>query len=202
MRNLIITLSLLLFITTSCSSDDSDDACTPIECLNGGIETVDCGCDCSEGYAGSDCSSQIDPSAILINKITITSFPLLKPNGDYWDNSLLDLLSDDKYPDIYVQLINGTTLETLYFPVINYINVEDSLSELEFTPSEPISIQDYDDNIVLAIFDYDEDEDPVTELMDSIELDLYFNTNNFPVESIFVSESFLSNVILELSYEF
>lgn len=201
MRKLIITLSLLLFIAVSCSSDD-DLACTPVECLNGGIETVDCGCDCPEGYSGTDCSSQIDPSAILINKITITSFPPRKPNGDYWDNSFFDLLSDDKYPDIYVQLINDTTLETLYFPDFYYINVEDSFSELEFTPSEPISIQDYDDNIVLLIFDYDEDEDPIAELMDSIKLDLYFNTNNFPDWSIFVNEPILSIVEVELSYEF
>lgn len=198
MKKILSLLSLLLIFLVSCSKDDNNDGCTPINCLNGGTQTADCGCDCPDGYSGSDCGTQVPPASILITKFTIKSFPSLTENSDYWDDSFLT--GSNKYPDVFLQVIDAATEETLFISDFYYENVEDFLEELEFIPNTPISIENYTTPIQAGIFDYDSSTE--IELMDIVELDLYENNNGFPTTLVFISESSLSIIEVELSYQF
>jgi hypothetical protein len=81
----IIALFTLVLFSSGCSSDSTDDGCTPITCLNSGISNSNCGCDCPQGFTGSNCSTQIMPTSIKILKVRVKKFPNLKENGDQWD---------------------------------------------------------------------------------------------------------------------
>lgn len=151
MRNLIITLSLLLFIAVSCSSDD-DSACTPVECLNGGIETVDCGCDCPEGYSGTDCSTQITPSSITILRVNVKKFPDRKPNGDRWDTGLFGIGDSDA--DIFFTIENDD-FEEIYQSSTYYEDASGLGTEYPFTLEPPLTINSVNSIYVLWLKDYD-----------------------------------------------
>jgi len=80
----IIALLFVLVLNLNCSSDSSAPACTPISCLNGGVSKPDCGCNCPQGYTGSNCGTQITPSSIYVKKIRVKKFPDTD-NGTWWD---------------------------------------------------------------------------------------------------------------------
>jgi hypothetical protein len=101
MKKTISILSLLLILTVSCSSEgESDNACTPITCLNGGTQTVDCGCDCPEGYSGVNCSTRLTPSSVKITRVVVNKFPDRRADGDWWDTF------PNSNADIYIEIEN------------------------------------------------------------------------------------------------
>lgn len=107
-KNLSI-LSLLLIFIVSCSKDDNNDACSPINCLNGGTQTVNCGCDCPDGFSGSDCSTKLTPSSIKITKVDVKKFPDTN-NGNWWD------ILPNSDADIYFTIQNESQVEIYEHP--------------------------------------------------------------------------------------
>jgi hypothetical protein len=60
----LLTATILLGMLTfsACTSDDEDDPCSAIECLNGGEKisgTDGCLCDCPAGYTGLNCENKV-----------------------------------------------------------------------------------------------------------------------------------------------
>ena len=144
-------LFLFLFLATSCS-DNSDDSCTPITCLNGGIQTTDCGCDCLEGFSNLDCSFKLTPISVTITKIDIKKFPDTD-NGDWWDN--LPFNSD---ADIYFTIENPSSSE-IYNDVYEEGYYEDAsgLGYIIYPVilSPPLTITNVTGSHYLKLYDYD-----------------------------------------------
>lgn len=174
MKNYLLKSIFILIVLVSflgCSSDDSTpEPCTPIACLNGGISNADCGCDCPQGYSGANCSTQITPAKIFITKIRVIKFPNLKPDGSYWD-------SFSGIPDIYVQVLRGTTL-VYDSPTFFEDVVSTSTSFFDFTPALPIEITTFNTPYIMSLFDYDTTGSD--ENMGFIGFFPYTNTAGFP----------------------
>lgn len=138
---------LSLFLIFSCSSDnESDNSCTPIACLNGGTQTTDCGCDCSDGYIGSDCSTRLIPISVKITNITVKKFPNLD-NGNLWD-----ALSD---ADITFTIESPSDIEIYEEPT--YYNDASGLNvSYPFTLDPALTIYNVTENHTLYLFDYDD----------------------------------------------
>ena len=144
-------LFLFLFLATSCS-DNSDDSCTPITCLNGGIQTTDCGCDCPEGFSNLDCSFKLTPISVTITKIDIKKFPDTN-NGDWWDN--LPINSD---ADIYFTIENPSSSEIYNgLDEIGYYEDASGLGGIiyPFILSPPLTITNVTGYHPLILYDYD-----------------------------------------------
>ena len=159
MRKLIITLSLLMLISVSCSSDDSSiDECTPIACLNGGTETVDCGCDCPEGFSGTDCSAKLTPNSVTITKVVIKKFPDTD-NGNWWDT-----FPTNSDADIYFTIENSSD-ETIYSEPNYYEDTSGLNVDYPFTLDSPLSISNVTGVYYLNLFDFDTNTDDFITLL-------------------------------------
>jgi hypothetical protein len=143
----LLTLNFL-----GCSSDSSDDSCTPIACLNNGISNSNCGCDCPQGFTSANCSTQITPTQIKITKIRVKKFPNLKPNGSNWD---VIALPGWERPDIFPALLQSQSTSLLFAG----IPINDSFSygndTFDFTPATPIVITQVNQQFTLILYDDD-----------------------------------------------
>ena len=128
-----IPLLLLFIFSFSCS--ETDDDCTPVNCTNGGSQTVDCQCDCLDGFSGFDCSVQLTPTTIKITKIVVKKFPDTD-DGDFWDS--LDLSDADIYIQVTEGLFNIIYDHPFYIPNASGLNVE-----YEFIPESPINLTSF-----------------------------------------------------------
>ncbi len=132
-----ILFGLLTLSLSSCSGDDAVP-CTPISCLNGGISNANCGCDCPQGFTGTNCSTQITPTKILVSKIRVNYFPNNDSTGSFWDPSVptTSLAS----PDIYVTLQDASSTvifnSSTYFPNV----LSNGSNYFDFTPTTPIQM--------------------------------------------------------------
>ena len=174
MKNCIKILSLLLIIALffGCSKDSpsSSSGCTPIPCLNGGVSRPDCGCNCPQGYTGSNCGIQITPSSIIITKIRVKKFPDTD-NGNWWDT----------YPnsdaDIYVTLVN-TSFQTIYTSG-HYTDATGlGTTHYDFTPTTPITITNVTSALSIKLYDYENLGSDT--LMDYLFFNPYSSTGGFP----------------------
>lgn len=149
MKN-FISKSVILFVIVAflgCSSD-SPTPCTPIVCKNAGVSTPDCGCNCPDGYTGSDCSVKKTPSKILVTKIQVKKFP--NTNGSTnWDTS--------DAPDIFIRLGKGSTppIELLFQSNVITNVLSDGITIYEFTPPINIEIINLASTHTIALYDYD-----------------------------------------------
>ncbi|WP_298754873.1 calcium-binding EGF-like domain-containing protein [uncultured Psychroserpens sp.] len=198
MRNRIFKLILLSILTATyfgCSSDSDSDNCETISCLNGGT-FIDCECECPQGYTGSNCSTQVTPSKVIINKAIVKVFPNTN-NGDFWDLSIPEAV--DALPDIYITFQNSD-LDVIYDSPTFYENAisgEDTFFEFAITPN--IQLMTFSDPYLINIWDYDTvDED---DFMTSFGFFAYTSNNSFPNTITVVSQSEEILVDLELSYE-
>ena len=100
----IIALLIVLMLNVNCSSDSdsSTPACSPIPCLNGGTSNANCGCDCPQGYSGTNCGNITTPSKVIITKVVVKSFNNLNNSGIGHDIA--------NGPDIYIKINNGSTV--------------------------------------------------------------------------------------------
>lgn len=182
MKTVLSRLSVLIiaFLFFNCSSDSGDTPCVPITCLNGGTSTPECGCNCPQGYTGSDCSIQITPAKITITKIRVKYFPNTDA-GSYWDTSLPT--AANAYADIFVTLQNSSLTEIYRSPTYYKNVLSDGTVYYDFVPPTPISITSVNSAFVLNLWDYDgadsnfisSDDD-----MGFIVFNLYSSTGGFP----------------------
>ena len=195
----ILTLSLLF----SCSSDsETETRCTPIACLNNGVSNSNCGCDCPQGFTGSNCSIQSTPTIIKITKIKVKYFPNTD-NGSNWDVSFPT--ANNAWPDIYVTLENSNSVELFNAP--NYFpNVTSNGSNTwDFIPSTPISISFiYFNSLKLKLYDYDGADSNVNDNLDDLMATTIFNIYNanggFP--SIITVGNTSTPIVYELSLQY
>ena len=151
-----IPLLLLFIFSFSCS--ETDDDCTPVNCTNGGSQTVDCQCDCLDGFSGFDCSVQLTPTTIKITKIVVKKFPDTD-DGDFWDS--LDLSDADIYIQVTEGLFNIIYDHPFYIPNASGLNVE-----YEFIPESPINLTSFLSIHYIDLWDYGtlSDDDAISKL--------------------------------------
>lgn len=187
----------------SCSSeDDSVKGCTPIECLNGGtpITTIaeDCGCNCPEGYSGTDCSSQITPSSITILRVNVKKFPMVDEDGDVWDQFAVGSSTN---PDLQLYILNANDEVIYESEALDDIASSGNCDDINyFYPAVQLSGEQISSQLTFAL--YDEDTADI-ELMDGwIIGGLYSSNNGFPDTSLIGECS--DNIVFELNlnYEF
>lgn len=146
------TILILVLFFSSCSSESSDDGCTPITCLNGGISNSNCGCDCLQGFSGSNCSTQIMPTSIKILKVRVKKFPNLNSSGNQWDNLAVgnfvrpDLNIDIKIGDVVMYDSNVLDDKT------SNSNCTDTY---DFFPDLALNSTGFNSQLTFRLYDYD-----------------------------------------------
>lgn len=147
-----LSIVTIAFFLNACSSnsDDEDDACVPISCLNDGVATYDCVCDCPDGYAGLDCGIQETPKSMTITKIVVTKFPNENDN-EKWDAALTNT-SD---ADIYITIEDSSG--NIIYEHPSYYENASGLGNVtyEFIPSSPIKIIQTNKFFIVRLFDWD-----------------------------------------------
>lgn len=199
MKTVLSRLSVLIiaFLFFNCSSDSGDTPCVPISCLNGGTSTPDCGCDCPQGYTGSDCSTQVTPTKITITKIRVKYLPNTTTTEGYWD--IIGLNPTNASPDIFVTMVNSSFTE-IYRSTTYYKNViSDGVTYYDFVPSTPISITSVNSVFILKLWDYDGADsnfnDDIDDNMGFVVHYVYSSTGGFP------STITVSDTTIPLSFE-
>lgn len=198
MRNQIFRLIFLSILTTAylgCSSNSDSDNCETITCLNGG-NFVDCECECPEGYTGNNCSTQVTPSKVIINKAIVKVFPN-DDNGNFWDAAIPDV--EDALPDVYITF-QDSDLNVIYDSPTFYENAisgEGTFFEFVLTPSLELTV--FDSPFLVNIWDYDStDQD---DFMTSFGFFAYTSGNDFPEVITVVSQPDEILIDLELTYQ-
>lgn len=95
---LSLSISLVTSVIVSCKKADPVDPCANIVCSNNG-SCFDGTCQCTQGYTGTYCQTQLRPSAMIIKTITITKFPTTTSAGSSWD---IPASLPDIYPEIHL----------------------------------------------------------------------------------------------------
>ena len=166
---------LIIALFFGCSKDDSSSSCTPIACLNGGVSTFDCGCNCPQGYIGSNCGTQVTPTSIKITKIRVKKFPNNNPDGDQWDNLAV---GNFVRPDLNIDIKFGATV--LYDS--NVLN--DNISNLnctdtyDFFPNLTLNSTNFNNQLTFRLFDYDGLDQ--YEFIGGYNSPIYSSTTGFP----------------------
>jgi hypothetical protein len=190
----LLTLNFL-----GCSSDSSDDPCVPITCLNNGVSNSDCGCDCPQGYSGTNCSLEITPTKIKITKIRIKQFSNLNLDGFLWDGT--------NRADIYIKLYKPTTnlIFTSSFYTANANGDGTSFYDEVFNPQIESTLSS--SIFKMELIDYDGDDFLDTngdDLMHTATFSTYVETqgSNFPNSFEIKDSSQQLTVEVFVTYEF
>ena len=196
MKNLlkkIAILSIVMFLF-GCSKDSpttTPAACTPITCLNGGVSRPDCGCNCPQGYTGSNCGIQITPLQVLITKIRVTKFPDTNA-GSWWDT----LPNSDA--DIYVTIQNSSSTTLYSSPTYIQDATSNGVNYYDFVPSTPIVFSNVTSGYMMNLYDYDTVGS--NQLMDFNAFYLYNSSGGFPTTKTYTNSTGTFSFTLTLSY--
>lgn len=188
MKNFVSKSVTLIMIVAflGCSSDSSDSSnpdCTPIPCYNGGISNANCGCNCPDGYGGSDCSNALLPLKIFISKIRITKFPNSSGGID-------DLGTN---PDLFIKLIKDNI--NLYESPTYFSDANgDGTKYYDYTFSVPIESNIDSAVFTLELWDYDTTSD--SDLMGNVIFSPYLNFTGFP--SSFIAQDITKKYTAEI----
>lgn len=166
-------ITVLVFLLNSCTKDSIPSApCTPIACLNGGTSRADCGCDCPQGFSGTNCGTVITPTKVIITKIVVKSFNNYTSAGVLWD------LTNEA--DIYVKINSGSTV--IYDSPTFFTNAVDTANtNYTFSLSPTLQISQVNTPLVVSLWDYDLGDVPsnADDIMGSAAF-LPFNGTSFP----------------------
>ncbi len=193
-----IAFLTFLIIIISCSSDSGSGGgstpCVPVTCLNGGVSTSNCGCTCPIGFTGTNCSTQVTPTKILITKITVKNFPNRKPDGLTWDNFVFTSYNS---PDIFPFLTLGST--TLYQGdfMSDVISNGNNTDNFTWTPTTPIQIILINSQYTLNLYDSDVSG---SEFMGGFNFTPYSSTGGFPGTLILSNSTSSYKFELSLTY--
>lgn len=194
----ILTVLVLLF--NSCTKDSIPSTpCTPIACLNGGTSRADCGCDCPQGFTGTNCGTQLTPVQIKITKIRVKKFPNLKPNGSNWD---VVSLPGWERPDIFPALFpfQGTSVLFAGTPINDSFSYGNDT--FDFIPTSPIVITQLNQQFTLIL--YDDDSTILNpnsfETMGGFNFYIYNSSGGFPTTMSLNSTTSSYGFELTLSY--
>lgn len=182
MKKFMFKSVLVLMISSSifsCSSDDSETTEPTI---------------CSTGYTGTDCTTQITPTRIIISKIRVKMFPNTN-SGSNWDVG--------SAPDIFVRLGRGDgSASTVTLFTSDYISdaLSDGTNFFDFTPSTPIELLFPTQQHALLLGDYDSSS--ANELMGGLVFNPYSSTNGFPTTITLNNSSIPLRFELTVSYVF
>ena len=159
-RNYVNGFLIIFFILIFISCTKEKDTPVPVKPTS----------TCPTGYTGTNCGTQITPSKIRINKITITRFPQYD-GGSNWD--VLDI--GDSRPDVYVTLsLNSTVLLTSnYYQDANYYQDYDFSN----SPTFPFDIVLPNTQFTIRAWDYDTGAD---DYIGGINFTPYSSTGGFP----------------------
>lgn len=180
MKKIILCIVFAVGFLSACSSDENTETpCTPIPCLNNGVSNSDCGCDCPQGYAGSNCSTVVTPSKVIVTKVIVKSFDNLNSNGighDFFNGA-----------DIYIKINVGN--QVLYDHPTFISNATAGLNtNYEFILSPNLQITSVNTPLIVSLWDYDLGDTP-SDADDYMASGAFFpfNGNNFP-PSIIVAD--------------
>lgn len=188
--NFVVILFFSIFLGCSSDSKTSSTPCIPITCFNGGTSTPNCGCTCPQGYTGSNCQTQVQPTKITITKIRVTSFPNTTSSGATWDSSFPN--AANIFADIRVSLKDGN-LNEIYGSGY-YANVlSNGTNYYDFTPATPINITYVNSFFTLDLLDYDAASSNAIFTSDEFMATSFFNiytaTGGFPTTLTLVGSS-------------
>lgn len=182
MKKFIFKSVLLLIVSTSllsCSSDDSETT-APIVCPT--------------GYTGTDCTTQVTPTRIVISKIRVKLFPNTNA-GSNWDVG--------SAPDIFVRLGRGDgSASTVTLFTSDYISdaLSDGTNFFDFTPSTPIELLFPTQQHAIILGDYDSTSS--NEFMGGLVFNPYNSTGGFPSTITVNNSSIPLRFELTVSYIF
>lgn len=167
-----VFLTLNFFGCSSDSSDSSETPCIPILCLNNGVSNSDCGCDCPQGFTGSNCGTIIPPTRVIITKVVVKAFPNLNDSGFRWDGT--------NDADIYIKFNNGTT-DVYDHPTYLSNATGGTNLNYQFTLSPNLQITNVNSPMFVELWDYDLGDVP-SNADDFMVLAPFvpFNGNSFP----------------------
>ncbi len=181
---------LLVFFLFGCSSD-STTPCVPISCLNGGTSTPDCGCDCPQGFSGSNCSTQVSPTQVKITKIRVTKFPDTN-NGKWWD------ILPNSDADIYITIQNSSSATIFKSPTYFPDATSNGVNYYDFIPTTPIIITSVLSGYLMNV--YDLDTIGSDELVDFCVFNPYSSNGGFPITKTFTNPSSTFSIELTFNY--
>ena len=180
MYSKILALFLVLIIAI-CSCRNR---CDTVTCFNNGI-CVQGKCECVEGFTGEDCSLQLTPKFIIVDKVEVTNFPC-DSAGIKWDNGSC-------CPDLMAVIMNesDSSVQSTDYVVDAICNKTISTKGYNCTLSASqqyqISLYDYDDQTSLLKNTY---------MGCTYKLPKYSSHNVFPQKIILAGDS--SGVIMNV----
>lgn len=186
-------LSVILVLLISCSKDSNSTVpCTPIVCLNGGTSRPDCGCNCPSGFTGSNCSTIITPTQVVISKVIVKSFNNYNSSGVLWD------LTNEA--DIYVKINSGNSV--IYDSPTFFSNALDgSNTNYSFSLSPSLQISQVNTPLVVSLWDYDLGDVPSNADDNMASAAFYpFNGTSFPSVITITDPSTPTTFEIYLSY--
>lgn len=175
-----LTLSLLLSCSTDSDSNNSgENPCTPIACLNNGVSNAECGCNCPQGFGGTNCGTILTPSKVIITKVVVKAFDNLNTSGIGHDFT--------SGPDIYIKINSGSTV--IYDHQSFFSNALSGLdTNYQFILDPIVQITNVNTPLIISLWDYDLGDTPSNQ-DDNMASGAFlpFNGSNFP-SSIFVTD--------------
>ena len=195
MKKTLLLLTCTLFLFLAGCNNSTEGTCTSVTCLNNGVPTEDCGCDCPDGYTGVDCAALVTPTTVTIVKVTLKNFPNETIAGDYWDG--FPIVGSYTYPDLMVRISKGTT--TIFESDIldDMVSTGDCSDAIEFTTAAALTDLSSQYNLTLL------DDDAIissSDVMGTFLFEAYNAANGFPETMVITSCNEAITLEISLTY--